>query len=135
MSYPEQWKVELGVPIPKSNSTPPSEDSIRVVSMTHFFSKLYESFLVQWLLPYIQPFLDPGQCGGLKNLSVNHYLIRLVNFIHSSLDTNQNVPKAVLAIMVDMSKAFNRVDHSLCIEDLYDMKCPSWLLNVIFSYL
>ena len=37
--------------------------------------------------------------------------------------------------MVDISKAFNCVDHSLCIEDLYDMKCPSWLLNVIFSYL
>ena len=37
--------------------------------------------------------------------------------------------------MVDLSKAFNRVDHNLVIEDLYNMKCPSFLLKLIFSYL
>ena len=37
--------------------------------------------------------------------------------------------------MVDLSKAFNRVDHSLVIEDLYNMKCPAWLLKILISYL
>ena len=40
-----------------------------------------------------------------------------------------------MATMVDLSKAFNKVDHTLVIEDLYDMKCPSWLLKIIISYL
>ena len=34
-----------------------------------------------------------------------------------------------------MSKAFNRIDHNLVIQDLYDMKCPNWLLKIIFSFL
>ena len=35
----------------------------------------------------------------------------------------------------DLSKAFNRVDHSLIIQDLFDMHTPSWLLKIIASYL
>ena len=72
---------------------------------TPFLSKIYESFVLDWLLQYIRPFLDPAQCGGLKGVSVNHYLIKLLHFIHAFLDKRQ--PHAVLSAMVDMSKAFN----------------------------
>ena len=96
-------------------------------------SKVYESFIAGWLLPIIQPFLDPGQCGGLKGLSVTHYLIKLLEFVHSTWDKRQ--PHAVLAACVDLSKAFNRVDHSLVIQDLHDMHTPPWLLKIIISYL
>ena len=34
-----------------------------------------------------------------------------------------------------MSKAFNRVDHNILIQDFYDMKCPNWLLKILFSFL
>ena len=44
-------------------------------------------------------------------------------------------PHAVLSAYIDLSKAFNRVDHSLVIQDLYDMQTPSWLLKIIVSYL
>ena len=96
-------------------------------------SKVYEAFLVDWLLPFIEPYLDPGQCGGLKGISVNHYLLKLLHFVQSEID--QNPPHAVLSVLLDLSKAFNRVDHNLLIQDLFDMKCPPWLLKIIFSYL
>ena len=82
---------------------------------------------------YAGPYLDPGQYGGLKGFSVNHYLIKLLHFIQSELD--QRIPHAVICTLVDLSKAFNRVDHNLIMQDLYDMKCPSWLLKIVFSYL
>ena len=44
-------------------------------------------------------------------------------------------PHAVLAACIDLSKAFNRVDHLIIIEDLYNMNTPSWLLKIIISYL
>ena len=56
-----------------------------------------------------------------------------MHFIHSTLDKRK--PHSVLAASVDISKAFNRVDHSLVIQDLYDMHTPAWLLKIIFSYL
>ena len=36
---------------------------------------------------------------------------------------------------MDFSKAFNRVDHSLLIQDLFDMHTPAWLLRLLISYL
>ena len=85
------------------------------------------------MLQYIGSYIDPGQCGGLKGISINHYLMKLLHFTHSELDKNE--PNAVLAVLVDLKKAFNKVDHNLVIEDLFAMKCPVWLLRIIFSYL
>ena len=79
--YPDQWKTEHQVPIPKC-FPPSSEDDIRNISKTQFLSKVYESFIAGWLLPIIEPYLDPGQCGGLRGLSVTHYLIKLLDFVH-----------------------------------------------------
>lgn len=73
--YPEQLKTEHQLPVPKSYP-PQSEDHLRNISKTPFMSKVYESFIAGWLLPIIKSFLDPGQCGGLKGLSVTHYLIK-----------------------------------------------------------
>ena len=56
-----------------------------------------------------------------------------MEFVHSTLDLKK--PHAVLAACVDLSKAFNRVDHNLVIEDLYAMHTPAWLLKILISYL
>ena len=69
----------------------------------------------------------------MKGSLVTQYLIKLLHFIHEILDERK--PHAVLAVAIDLSKAYNQVDHSLVIQDLYDMKTPSWLLNIIFFYL
>ena len=43
--------------------------------------------------------------------------------------------QAVISAFIDLGKAFNRIDHQLDIQGLYDMKTPSWLLNILISYL
>ena len=129
--FPTQWKVEHQIAIPKSYP-PENEDDLRNLAKTPFLSKVYESFIGGWLLPIIKPFLDPGQCG-LKGFSITHYLIKLLNFVHATLDKKKS--HAVLAACVDISKAFNRVDHTLVVQDLYDMHTPAWLLNIVISYL
>ena len=98
----------------------------------HIASKVYESFIGKWLLPIIRPYMDPGQYG-IKGSSIVHYLIKFLHFAHSSLDLKQ--PHAVLAALVDLSKAFNRVSHMHVIQDLYDMHAPGWILAILFSYL
>ena len=129
--YPESWKIEHQIALPKV-FPPETEDELRNIAKTLFLSKVYESFIGEWLLKIIHPFLDPGQCG-LKGFSTTHYLIKLLQFVHATLDLKQ--PHAVLAACVDLSKAFNRVDHSLVIQDLYDMHTPAWLLRLVISYL
>ena len=72
--------------------------------------------------------MDSGQYG-IKGSSI----IKLLHFVHSSLDLKQ--PNAVLAALVDLSKAFNRVSHLHVIQDLYDMHSPGWILAILLSYL
>ena len=53
-SYPTQWKIEHQLPLPKV-SLPESEDDLRNIAKTPFWSKVYESFIGSWLIPIIQP--------------------------------------------------------------------------------
>ena len=129
--YPCSWKIEHQVPLPKV-PCPESLDDIRNIAKTQFLSKVYESFVGEWLIHFIKPYLDPDQCG-LKGFSITDYLIKLLHFVHTTLDHRQ--PHAVLAACIDLSKAFNRVNHSLVVQDLYDMHTPPWLLRIVISYL
>lgn len=130
--YTRQWVLEHTNPIPKS-FPPVSEESLRLISATPFLSKVFESILGDWVLPIVDPYLDPSQCGGLRGSSTSHYLIRILQFIHSNLDKAQ--PLAIIMACIDLEKAFNRVSHQHVIQDLYYMHVPGWLLNMFISYL
>ena len=68
-----------------------------------------------------------------KNTSLQHYLVKLLDFVHRGLD--KRTPHAVVLAALDLSKAYNRGDHQKVLEDLLDMQTPTWLLSLIFSYL
>ena len=125
--WPDQWKMEHVVPIGKV-PMPESEDDLRPISLTAFFSKVTEHFVVMWLMWFIKDKIDFRQYGGLKGNSITHYLIEFINFILSCQDSTDQI--AVLAVMVDFSKAFNRQNHNLLITKLSDMGVPAWLLRI-----
>ena len=118
--YPRQWVVEHQTPIPKV--VPPTcEDDLRNISGTPFFSKVYETFLSDWLLPIVTPHLDPANCGGLKGSSTSHYMIRLLHFIHATVD--KSVPHAVVLALIDLSKAFNLPSR---FQFKFEERSPKW---------
>ena len=85
---------------------PESEDDLRPISLTAFFSKITEHFVVMWLMHFIKEKIDFRQYGGFKGNSITHYLIEFINFILMKQDNFDQI--AVLACMVDFSKAFNQ---------------------------
>ena len=102
--WPASWKMEYGTPLQKIPD-PTSEDDLRIISLTAFFSKVMEKFVVEWLMVFIGDQIDPKQFGGLKGNSISHYMIELINFILYNQD--YNLPIAVFACSVELSKAFN----------------------------
>ena len=106
--WPSVWKIEHGLPLQKCNN-PVNEDDIRVISLTNFFSKVFEKFVMEWLLFYIGDKIDLSQYGGQKGSGVSHYLIDFINFVLFNQDLNKI--HAVLAVAIDFSKAFNRQNH------------------------
>ena len=130
--WPTRWKKEYITPIGKI-SEPETEDDLRPISLTPFFSKVTERFVVKWLLEYIGPLIDFRQYGGMKGNSITHYLIEFVNFILSNQENTE--PTAILACLIDFSKAFNRQNHNILITKLSDMGVPAWLLRIVMSFL
>ena len=130
--WPLHWKSEFVTPIGKV-PIPESEDDLRPISLTNFFSKVAEHFVVMWLLEFIEDQMDFRQYGGSKGNSITHYIIEFINFILSNQESS--APTAILACMVDFSKAFNRQDHHILIAKLSDMGVPSWLLKLVMAFL
>ena len=62
-SWPEEWKVEYVTPIGKIPQ-PETEDDLRPIALTSFFSKVMEQYVVMWLLEIIGDKLDIRQYGG-----------------------------------------------------------------------
>ena len=60
-------------------------------------------------------------------------MIDFVNFILFNQDLQ--IPHAVLAVMVDFSKAFNRINHNIIVTILSEMGVPGWLLNIVIGFL
>ena len=99
-------------------------------------SKQLERFLLNWIWPYVKPHMDPDQLGGLPGTSVEHYIIKMVDFILSAMDGDTDA--AVLAMPVDYSKAFNRMLHSTIINDISSLSNPSvptCAIRLLKSYL
>ena len=130
--WPEDWLVEYVTPLGKV-PTPETEDDLRPISLTAFFSKVTEHFVVMWLLKFIGKHIDFRQYGGMKGNSITHYLIEFVNFILANQDNR--TPTAILACMVDFSKAFNRQNHNILITKLSNMGVPAWLLKIVMAFL
>jgi hypothetical protein len=86
-----------------------------------------------WLLEHIGSHIDFRQYGGMKGNSITHYLIEFINFILSNQENK--APTAILACMVDFSKAFNRQNHNILITKLSDMGVPAWLLKIVMAFL
>ena len=130
--WPSSWKQEFGIPLQKIPD-PKTEDDLRIISLTAFFSKVMEKFVVEWLMHFIGEKMDPKQFGGLKGNSISHYMIELINFILYNQD--YNLPIGVLACAVDFSKAFNRQNHNILVTKLSDMGVPGWLLHIVMGFL
>ena len=47
--WPASWRTEYGVPLQKVQN-PESESQLRIISLTSFFSKVFENLVIKWLL-------------------------------------------------------------------------------------
>ena len=136
--YPTRWKTEFVTPLPKV-LPPVTYGDLRNLSLTEFFNKSFERFLlkgtnsVKGLLHYIKKYYDPGQFA-VPGSSCSHALISIIDFIMKHTD-NPEKPQAVINLLADWSKAFNKVNHNIIMRILIALKVPQWLLRLLLSYL
>ena len=127
-SWPSSWKTETTVVIPKV-PTPESLADCRNISCTPFLSKVLEGILLDDLRSEIPA--DMMQYGGVRNSSVDHMLVDLFETVLEPLEHGR--PSLVLGI--DYEKAFNRLDHGKCLEQLRTLGASAPSLTLTSSFL
>ena len=88
----------------------------RPISVLSCFSKILERIMYNRLYSYLNDnnLFFQKQFGFREGHSTNHALIELINSINDSF--NQN--KYTLGVFIDLSKAFDTVDHNILLKKL-----------------
>ena len=133
-SYPKLWKREYVTPVPKQI---PAEkiDDFRKISGLMNFAKITDKIIAEYITSDMAKTRDVAQYGNQKNLSIQHYLVNLINKILVNLDgTSARESMAAFLMMVDSSKAFDRQSHILGIQSFIDNGVRPSLIPILMSF-
>ena len=128
--FPNDLKHADIVPIYKKNNKYKKENC-RPVSVLSNLSKIYEKLMYNQLYEYFDNILLPSQCGFQKGYNAQHCLLVMTEKFTEAIDMGYEFD----ALLTDLSKAFDCINHPLLIAKLYNYGVSPLSINLIFSYL
>ena len=131
--WPDYLKLEFVTPIPKIDN-PKNIDDLRNISGLMVINKIMEKLICRLIISDMKKFMDPSQFANQPGVSVQHYLIKMIDRILSSLDGNvKGERRAVIASLIDWAKAFPRLDATLGINSFIENGVRPSLIPIITS--
>ena len=131
-SVPNVWKLADVIPIPKTNPVKEIEKDLRPISLTAVLSKTMECFAVKWIMSQIRQLIDLNQFRSLPGLSTTHALLSLVHHLYTATDQRD---QCVRVLLLDFSKAFDRINHNILLRKMRDMEIDPTLIEWVRSFL
>ncbi|CAB4019872.1 Hypothetical predicted protein, partial [Paramuricea clavata] len=128
--FPDEWKLANIVPIHKKDNKDHVEN-YRPISLLSIISKILERCVLIRLRDHLLLMLDRAQHGFIPGKSCVTQLVEVIDYIGSLLDSGKQTD----VIYLDMSKAFDKVQHSLILDKLRQYNISGNLLNWFTSYL
>ena len=108
-------------------------NNYRPISVLPTLSKLFGKLLYQQINSYIKTYLNRGLCGFRESFSAKHCLITMTEKIKNVLDKGGIGG----ALLTDLKKAFDCIQHDLLIAKLYaygfNMKSLKLLNNYLYN--
>ena len=113
---PSDWKIALVRPHYKGKGEKQDSENYRPISLLSPISKVFESLIASRIYDFCESssIFNNSQFGFRRKLSCESALNTLIDDWRLSLDNRKNV----IAVFLDLRKAFDTVDHTLLIMKL-----------------
>ena len=128
--FPDQLKLADITPTFKKED-PTAVKNYRPISVLPAASKVYERLIQKQITSFINKHLSPYLCGYRKGYNTQHTLVSLIEKWKRTLDKHGYAA----AMLMDLSKAFDTLNHELLIAKFYASGFSKESLKLMFSYL
>ena len=130
--FPRDWKMAVIKPIPK-NADHEQANNNRPISLLPILSKVCERTVHNQLIPYLdtKQRLSSQQSGNRRFHSTETSLIETTDSILNAIDEKE----LTAVVLLDMSKAFDSIDHEILLLKLQDVGLSPATVNWFSSYL
>ena len=130
--YPTKLKISKIIPVFK-NDDDLDPSNYRPISLLSVFNRIFEKTMYNRLINFVEKhqLLSDVQYGFRKNHSTHHAVLDIVNTIQSNMDNKL----FTCAVLIDLAKAFDTVDHSILLKKLYIYGIRGCLYDWFQSYL
>ena len=128
--FPSKLKLADLTPIHKKLAKI-SKKNYRPVSILPLVSKIFERILKKQMNPKVESFLSPYLCGYRKGFSTEYALVSMIEKWKKILDQGGYAG----GILMDLSKAFDTINHELLVAKLNAYGFEESALKIIMDYL
>lgn len=131
-TFPEPWKIAEVLPILKNGDHEIASNN-RPLSMLNVASKICEKVALNQFSSFLNHTgrLSCHQSGNKKYHSTETLNILVSDFILNSMDNK----KLSAIVLIDLSKAFDSIDHSILLQKLANFGVSRQAINWFSSYL
>ena len=129
-TYPSKLKLADITPIHKKLEKVFSKN-YRPVSILPLITKIYERIMNKQMSAKIEQFLSPYLCGYRKGFSTEYALVSMIERWKQTLDQGGYAA----GVLMDLSKAFDTINHELLIAKLEAYGFDTGALSIISDYL
>ena len=112
--FPDNTKIACVSPLDKHTDDKYSVTNFRPVSVLNTFSKISENVVKGFLISKMEHHFLPFISAYHKSFRTEHVLIRYLEDWRNNLDNND----VVGAVLMDLSKTFDRIPHDLLVAKL-----------------
>lgn len=132
-SFPPCLKIAKVSPLYKQVGSRKDPNNYRPVAENTIAGKCFEDILLDRLTTHLTKnnIINSNQFGFTKGSSTEIASIHLLSEIYNNIDKR----KETAVVFIDLTKAFDSIDHEILLQKLRKIKIPNLLFNVLQSYL